>query len=156
MSLCWDRDWSLTQIQPKLMSMSTHHSKCSTAWTHLSSCWQGFSGHSSSWATAAEPQQSWAPSTLTVLIRVSHIGFTGCAELQTSFSRLMATFQTMTASLKLAQVCSTFCCGHVQRYKQICCVWESAEWSVQFQNTSEHPISAHTGQNHSHFWHSCE
>lgn len=113
-------------------------------------------GRVSQGAAAAEPQQSQAPSRLTVPIRVSCIAFTGCAELQTSFSRLTATFQTMTASLKLAQVCSTLCCSQMQRYKQICCVWESADWSVQFWNTSKHPISVHTGQNHSQFWHSCE
>lgn len=107
-------------------------------------------------AAAAEPQQYGAPSRLTVLIQVSYTGFTGCVEFQTSFSRLTDTFPSMTASLMLAQVCSTLCCRQLHRYKQIFCVWARAEWSVQFCNTSEHPIAAiHTGQCHSHFWHFC-
>lgn len=128
MSLCWD--WSLTQIQPKL-NPCLHTTASAVQHEHT---WAAGERVARGTAAAAEPQQSGVPSRLTVPIPVSYAGFTGCAEFQTYFSRLTGTFPSMTASLTLAQVCSTLCCRQLQRYKQICCVWARTEWSVQFCN----------------------
>lgn len=130
MSFCWDG--SLTQIHPELPACDYTPGKSHTARAHLGRCWRVSQG-----TATAGPQQSRAPSKLSAQIWVPHTGFTGSTELQTSFSKLIAAFQTMTTSVQLAGLYSTTLQSDWEIQAHLLC-WNkcwviSANTSIPFQ-----------------------